>query len=229
MQFIKLLENFSYVDWSLNTQKMSSTYLKYNSGLNLETDNSSFSKCARQKLEKRFIDSKFIPCKKQTQQEGISQFITIPYFGHSSIAFAHKMRQSFKRHYNVNLQCSFNTTKIKNFFSLKCPTPKLLKANVVYKFDCLCDINISYIGKTKRHLATRIKEHRSEKSAIGQHLQTCHTCDHNFNENQFKILSTGNSGFDCKIREALLIKSQKPTLNQQLFQNGSTFILCVFK
>ena len=51
-------------------------------------------------------------------------------------------------------------------------------------------INISYIGKTKRHLATRIKEHRSEKSAIGQHLQTCHTCDHNFNENQFQILST---------------------------------------
>ena len=103
------------------------------------------------------------------------------------------------------------------------------KANVVYKFDCLCGINISYIGKTKRHLAARTKEHRSEKSAIGQHLQTCYTCDHNFNENLFQILSTGNSDFDCKIREALLIKSEKPTLNQQLFQNGSTFILCVFK
>ena len=115
------------------------------------------------------------------------------------------MGQSFKRHYNVNLQCSFNTTKSKNFFSLKCPTPKLLKANVVNKFDFLCDINISYIEKTKRHLGTRIKEHMSEKSAIGQHLQT------------------------SKIREALLIKSEKPTLNQQLFQNGSTFILCVFK
>ena len=55
------------------------------------------------------------------------------------------MSQSFKRHYNVNLQCSFNTTKIKSFFSLKCHTLKLLKANVVNKFDCLCDINISYI------------------------------------------------------------------------------------
>ena len=61
----------------------------------------------------------------------------------------------------------------------------------------------SYTGKTKRHLSTTIKEHRSEKSATGQHLQTCHSCDHNFNENQFKILSTGNSDFDCKIREAL--------------------------
>ena len=64
--------------------------------------------------------------------------------------FDRKLRQSFKRH-------SFNITKIKNFFSLKCPrpTPKLLKANVVYKFDCLCDINIFYIGKTKRHLANK--------------------------------------------------------------------------
>ena len=63
----------------------------------------------------------------------------------------------------------------------------------------------------------------------GQHLQTCHTCGYNFNENQFQILSTGDSDFDCKIREALLISQKKPTLNQQLFQNGSTFILCVFK
>ena len=41
---------------------------------------------------KRFADSKFIPCKKQTQQEEMSQFITIPYFGHPSIAFARKLR-----------------------------------------------------------------------------------------------------------------------------------------
>ena len=45
----------------------------------------------------------------------------------------------------------------------------------------------------------------------GQHLQTCHTCGHNFNENQFQILGTGDSDFDCKIREALLI-SQKNQL-----------------
>ena len=82
-----------------------------------------------------------------------------------------QLRQSFKRHFNVNLHCSFNTTKIKNFFSLKCPTPILLKANVVYKFNCLCDVNISYIGKTKRHLATKIENYRFEKSAIGQHFR----------------------------------------------------------
>ena len=57
-----------------------------------------------------------------------------------------------------------------------------------------------------------INDHRSEKSAIGQHLQACHTSDHNFNENQLQILSTDNSDFDCKIREALLNKSEKTTV-----------------
>ena len=85
---------------------------------------------------KCFADSKFIPCKKQAQQEGISQFINIPYFRHPSISFACKLRQSFKKPYKVNLLCSFNTKEIKNFFSLKCPTPISLKTNVVYKFNC---------------------------------------------------------------------------------------------
>ena len=56
-----------------------------------------------------------------------------------------------------------------------------------------------------------------------------YTCDHDFNENQLQILNIGDSDFDCKIGEDLLFKSEKPTLNQQLFQNGSTFIFCVFK
>ena len=96
--------------------------------------------------------------------------------------FASKKGKIFGPISNVNfrlecnsLSCWKNFSYVDlNFFSLKCPTPKLLKANVVYKFDCLCDINISYIGKTKRHLATRIKEHRSEKSAIG-HADMSHT------------------------------------------------------
>ena len=97
---------------------------------------------------------------------------------------------------------------------MKCPTPKLLKANVVYKFDCLCDINISYIGKTKRHLATRIKEHRSEKSAIGQHFR-------HVNENQFKILSTGNSDF--------LIKSGKTNFKSAIVSEWLNIYSLCFK
>ena len=44
------------------------------------------------------------------------------------------------------------------------------------------------------------------------------------------LVHTKLQDFDCKIREALLIKSEKPTLNQHMFKNGSTFIIkYVFK
>ena len=41
-----------------------------------------------------------------------------------------------------------------------------LMANVVYQFTCLRDANSTYIGKTIRHLATRVKEHATSPSAI---------------------------------------------------------------
>ena len=53
----------------------------------------------------------------------------------------------------------FTSFKVKNYFSLKCRTPLPLLANVVYKFKCLRNANNIYIGKTIRHLATRVKEH----------------------------------------------------------------------
>ena len=89
-------------------------------------------------------------------------------------------------------------------------------------------MNLSYIGKTKRHLAKRVGEHEKDKSAIGHHLQFCTPCRDGFNVNKFKIIDTGSSDTDCKIKEALHIKSSNPILNKQLFQSGSSFVLNVF-
>ena len=65
-------------------------------------------------------------------------------------------------------------------------------ANVVYKVNCSHDANISYIGKTKQHLATRVREHinsASEPSAICDHLEGCTTCKSGYSiDNGFKIL-----------------------------------------
>ena len=85
------------------------------------------------------------------------------------------------------------------------------------------------IGKTKRHLVTRVGEHKSDKSAIGQHLKVCHICNHSFDVNQFKIINIGKSDLDCKIKEALHIKALNPSLNQNLYQSGSSFLVNVFK
>ena len=90
-------------------------------------------------------------------------------------------------------------------------------------------MNTSYIGKTKRHLITRVTEHRADKSAVGQHLKLCHSCRNSFGIDLFKIISTGRTDLECKIKEALNIKSYNPSLNQNLFQRGSTFLINVFK
>ena len=90
-------------------------------------------------------------------------------------------------------------------------------------------MNNSYIGKTKRHLITRVTEHRADKSAIGQHLGRCSSCRNSFGIDQFKIISNGRTDVECKIKEALNIKNSNPTLNQNLFQHGSSFLINVFK
>ena len=122
----------------------------------------------------------------------------------------------------------FSSFKVKNYFSLKCHTPMPLMANVVYQFTCLCDANSTYIGKTIRHLATRVKEHATSPSAIKDHLSSCITCKDNYSCNSFKVIDSANSDFEVSIKEALHIKHKNPSLNKQLSTNGMSFILKIF-
>ena len=103
-----------------------------------------------------------------------------------------------------------------------------LKANVVYEFTCSCDRNLSYIGKTKRHLATRSSEHFNKKSAIFDHLTVCKICNDEKSLHNFQILDTANNDCLLQIKEALYIKRRKPQLNNQIFQNGASFLLDIF-
>ena len=177
----------------------------------------------------RFLNSKFlIRSDSSPTEEKVETLFFIPYVGLPSIKFAGKIRQIFKRQSGIDIKVIFTTFKVKNYFSLKCPTPFSLKAKVIYKFNCLCDTDISYIGKTKRHLATRVGEHKSQPSAIRQHLQSCETCHSNFGLDCFSIVDKGKSDFDCGIKEAIYIKTHQPCLNKQLFTSGTQFKLNIF-
>ena len=55
---------------------------------------------------------------------------------------------------------------------MKDETPLALQADVVYHFEGSCDKNQTYIGRTKRHLATRVREHLSGNSANFEHIST---------------------------------------------------------
>ena len=115
------------------------------------------------------------------------------------------------KHNKINTQIL-----LKNYISLKCRTPLPLLANVVYKFKCLHDANNIYIGKTIRHLATRVKEHITSRSpsAVSNHLSSCETCKLNFSCDSFLIIDSSKNDFEVTLKEALHIKFKKLTINR---------------
>ena len=99
---------------------------------------------------------------------------------------------------------------------------------LVYKFQCLSDSNKAYIGKTKRHLTTRMKEYCQGPSAIQNHLDGFSVCKEKFSCQLFAIMDSSQTDFDINIKEALYIKSHRPWLNKLLHSQGSSFVLNIF-
>ena len=158
--------------------------------------------------------------------------VRIPFIGSLSHDFKNKISKLFFNDLRINITPVFNTFKISSYFSLKSQMPKILKSDVVYKFTCLCDTNISYIGKTKRHLVVRSLEHLKfedpePKSEVKTHLKGCGIC-RNAKFDNFEILKKCRSDFESKINEAMFIKKETPILNKQLFNSGSFYTLKVY-
>ena len=129
---------------------------------------------------------------------------------------------------NVVAQTIYTCYKVGKYFQLKSQTP--LRANVVYKFTCSRDVNLTYIGTSSRYLCVRIKEHldeaKSNISAIKNHIMQCHACSSRQNSElilAFSIIRKCKTAFEAKIHEALMIKRQNPKLNKQMYANGHQF------
>ena len=152
----------------------------------------------------------------------------IPYIGTPSLVFKRKLKKIFRRS-NINIVIVFTSTKVGRYFSLKDLSDKLLRSSVVYKFHCSGDPNISYIGKTKRYLQKRITEHQTSASAIRDHLQYCQKCSDSkiFNQS-FGVVGKCNTDFELQILEAIEIISRRPSLNKQLANDGSSYVLNIF-
>ncbi|CAF0823921.1 unnamed protein product [Brachionus calyciflorus] len=102
-----------------------------------------------------------------------------------------------------------------------------MKSLVVYKINC-ADCRASYIGKTKRHLITRVEEHKTtentkknannkfkddHESAVYGHMSES---GHQVDFNNVEILDSPSSDYKLKLKEAFYIKKYKPTLNVQI-------------
>ena len=183
-----------------------------------------FSTCVRNFLNRKCSDI----CNEHIREDSVETIFCKPYIGLPSIIFGRKLKAVFKTNYGISIRVVYSTFKISHYFSLKCKTPMHLLANVIYQYNCLCDTSTTYIGKTKRHLAIRVKEHKQSQSAIRDHLQTCMSCNKNFSSKAFSIIDTGRNDFEITIKEALHIKNKKPTLNKQLYSQGASFVLNIF-
>ena len=101
-------------------------------------------------------------------------------------------------------------------------------AKIVYKAACW-DCNDFYIGKTKRRLHDRktehfkalINHHGHHTSALADHVTST---GYSLKWDHFEVLAKGRSDTHCKIKETLLIKDLKPTLNEYV----SSERLCLY-
>ena len=134
----------------------------------------------------------------------------------------------------INIRTIFyNNFKIRNFFQHKDKTPALWCSDIVYKYKCAVCGNC-YLGSSNRSLAIRASEHagrsyRTQKilakptqSAVREHSE--YNCNKQVSLDEFTILYKGSYLNEIRIAESLLIKSTKPTLNNDV----SSFPLKLF-
>ena len=97
-------------------------------------------------------------------------------------------------------------------------TPNSQKCGVVYHLKC-SDCDSTYIGETARALDARFKEHssikRSALTAVGEH---CKEHQHSLTWENVSVLAREDNTSRRKIREALEIQQEKPTLNRDTGQ-----------
>ena len=102
-------------------------------------------------------------------------------------------------------------------FSVKDPIPGGLRSHVVYNFAC-AGCNACYVGETTRHFSTRVREHlvSDRASHVFKHLQNFERCHALCSVDCFNILDHAPTSFQLKIKEAVHIQREQPSLNQQL-------------
>ena len=159
------------------------------------------------------------------QEEPNPKIILLPYFGQVSTNLKHQLR-NLNAKFRINCKLVFKPFKTASYFNLKSRCPKPLKSMVIYNFTCSVDQNNTYIGKTKRHLQDRVREHTeasyANNSTIFNHIINCNC---RVNLDNFKILHTCRTEYDLNIAEAVYIRDLKPSLNSTLTNNGNSIFL----
>ena len=162
--------------------------------------------------------------------------LVLPYLGSLSLQVRNRLLSAFHCLPQVQLRIVFTSNnRIGTILPFKDRIPFSLRSSVVYKFTC-ATCNSCYYGQTKRHLHTRISEHKGISPLTGKKLSNvnssvfdhCSTCNQDVNdisEDNFKILCTAKFASELEIKEALFINHDKPILNKQGINNVHQLLL----
>jgi len=149
-----------------------------------------------------------------------SFYFKLPYIGNFSSLKQKSIKRPVKRYCKeINFKLVFTTNKISSLFSPKDPIPSELRTRVVYKFSC-AGCNASYVDETTQHLATHVHERlsRDKASHVNKHLAKNEGCRAVCSKDSFQILDSAPTDFQLKIKEAIYIQWENPSLNSQAKQ-----------
>jgi hypothetical protein len=152
----------------------------------------------------------------------LNVYLSLPFKGDNvSILIKGRLQAALQRTYNAaNLVYIEETTRVPST-PRKDPVPLLAKSNVIYQFQCTCGCR--YVGKTKRHLGTRVSEHLLRwllygsvgvaRSDVTSHSkQIAHRVDPQL---AFKVIYSPRWGHTLDVAEALAIRRLNPALCTQ--------------
>ena len=156
--------------------------------------------------------------KKEDQDESaVYSLLRTPYIGNDSRKLGRKLTRIFQKYLDVQLCILYNSFKVGNYFTLKNREPWQLTPNVVYKFQCSVDRDVTYIGMCSRQLVARVSEHFDPKrnSAVQDHVAHCKECSNSSNcLDRFEVLQFCRNKYDTEVAEAMLITEHSSFLNK---------------
>ena len=204
------------------TFKINNTWAGFHLDINSLTktlERNSFPSSVIENVVRRFLNSYFTRDSSQSvASKDNCLYFGLPRIGPFSIITQRRIKKL------VNTLCSdleiklvFTPFKIKSWFGAKDPIPAGLRSRVNYKFSC-AGCSACYIVETNRHYATGIREHlASDKhSHIFKHLRGFQNCCSLCSEDCFKILDSISTSFQLKIKEAMHIFWEQPSLNSRV-------------
>jgi hypothetical protein len=147
---------------------------------------------------------------KETGDQGHRISVPLPYVK----GVSEKLTNIFRDH-GVNAYHKPMNTIRSMLVHPKDKTPDSNKCGVIYKISCP-ECEDTYIGETSRAMDVRLKEHQRTRgktppTAVGDHIKKH---DHDIDMDHVQIIGREEQFWNRKIREAIEIKTQHPSLNR---------------